>query len=266
MSMVSKHHSKKTRKQKGGNIESKSYCQCKKGCREEPMPGSTFCKIHIQGCNRVSPVNGSEPIYDPDAYNNYGDLQNNHNCYAYAFDIKEDLAKVCENKKDINGNCSLRFHQPGYSAGFKRFHNMDTIQCPDITARILADVPGAKIAQFEEKCPIGSSKIALVIDDKRDYHFYRQDRGGMWSHKPGSGKVTNKDAKGNLIYDPALADRNYTQGKDNKLNYKYFCTYMCVPRGEEGKRTFKMTRGGRRSSLKRSNLKRSNRRTKRKLK
>jgi hypothetical protein len=235
---------KLTRKRpKKGGV--KSRCQCKKGCRNLVEANSFFCSIHQQGCNRVSPLSGSEPTYDPDAYNGYSEIQNNHNCYAYAFDIKEDMETVCKDRKDENGNCSLRFHQPGYSAGFKRFRDMNIIQCPDIAARIIADVPGAAPAQFEERCPIGKSKIALVIDDKRDYHFYRQDRGGLWSHKPGSGKVTNRDSNGQLIYDPALAARDYSRGKNDKLNYKYFCTYMCVPRGE-GKRTFKMTRGGRR--------------------
>ncbi len=200
-----------------------------------------FCAKHQQGCNRVSPLSGSEPAYEPDVYNGVTDMQNNHNCYAYAFDIKENMEAAC---KDANGNCSLRFHQPGYSAGFKRFRDMNIIQCPDIAARIIADVPGAKITGFQDRCPVGTSKIGLVIDDKRDYHFYRQDRGGLWSHKPGSGKVTNRDANGNLIYDPALAARDYSKGAEDKLNYKYFCTYMCVPRGELGKRTFKMTRGG----------------------
>lgn len=231
---------------------SRAKCQCRKTCNKPALAGSAFCKLHMHGCNRVSPVSGSEPIYDPNAYNNYNDVQSNHNCYAYAFDIKENMEEVCKHKKDENGMCSLRFHQPGYSAGFKKFRDMSIIQCPDITARILADVPGAYTTSFENKCPIGSSKIALVIDDKRDYHFYRQDKGGMWSHKPGSGKVTNKDAKGNVIYDPALASRDYSKGKKDGLNYKYFCNYMCVPRGEAGKRTFKMIRGGKRKTMKRA--------------
>lgn len=232
----------KIRRQVGAGV--KTRCQCKSGCREPVEDGQMFCAKHQLGCNRVSPLSGSEPSYEPGVYNEYADMQNNHNCYAYAFDIKENMEEACKGRKDANGNCSLRFHQPGYSAGFKRFRDTNIIQCPDIAARIIADVPGAKISSFEEKCPVGTSKIGLVIDDKRDYHFYRQDRGGLWSHKPGSGKVTNRDANGNPIYDPALAARDYSRGEEDKLNYKYFCTYMCVPRGDAGKRTFKMTRGG----------------------
>jgi hypothetical protein len=238
-----------------------AQCQCVTGCKSRPLKGSAFCSYHQQGCARVSPLSGAEPAYAPDSYNGLADQQSNHNCYAYAFDINENLGAACEAKGQQAGEgCSLRFHQPGYSAGFKRFGVVNKLQCPDILARILADVPTAKVTDFQSKCPARTSKIALVIDDKRDYHFYRQDRGGMWSHKPGSGKVTNKDAAGNLIYDPALAARNYSKGvksKENSLDYKYFCSYMCVPRGD-AKKTFRMKRGGWRtegtvgSSLKRT--------------
>jgi hypothetical protein len=267
-----------------------AQCQCLRNCKRRSIKGSAFCSYHQQGCARVSPLSGAEPAYAPDSYNGLADQQSNHNCYAYAFDINEDLKAACEAKaqqtqaqqtqaqqtqaqqtqaqqtqaqqtqaqqtqaqqtqaQQTGEGCSLRFHQPGYSAGFKRFGTVNKLQCPDILARILSDVPTAKVTDFQSKCPVGTSKIALVIDDKRDYHFYRQDRGGMWSHKPGSGKVTNKDAAGNRIYDPALAARNYSKGvksKDNSLDYKYFCSYMCVPRGD-AKRTFRMKRGGRRS-------------------
>jgi hypothetical protein len=42
-------------------------------------------------------------------------------------------------------------------------------------------------------------------------------------------KVTNRDATGRLIYDPALANFNYMD-KNGRLDYDIFCSYMCVPR------------------------------------
>ena len=45
-------------------------------------------------------------------------------------------------------------------------------------------------------------KIALVIDDlgeEQDYHFYRQDSDGYWSHKPGKEEVRRVDASGKLL-------------------------------------------------------------------
>lgn len=39
-----------------------------------------------------------------------------------------------------------------------------------------------------------------------DYHWYRLDQGGLWSHKPGQTRVTKSDNAGNDIADPRTAD------------------------------------------------------------
>lgn len=98
-----------------------------------------------------------------------------------------------------------------------------------MVARLVGDNPMLKVTNFPSKCPKGTSKIGLVVDADEDYHFYRQDSNSLWSHKPGGTAVTNKDADGNLIYDPKLANRNYTKD-GSTLNYDVFCSYMCVPR------------------------------------
>ena len=97
-------------------------------------------------------------------------------------------------------------------------------------ARLLGDNPALKMCKFESKCPTGMSKIALIVDENEDYHFLRQDSNGLWSHKPGARKVTNKDANNRIIYDPALANFNYLSNNNGHLNYDIFCSYMCVPR------------------------------------
>lgn len=98
-----------------------------------------------------------------------------------------------------------------------------------MVARILGDNPNVEMTTFEEKCPAGTSKIALVVDESDDYHFFRQDSNGYWSHKPGARRVTNLDAAGNKIWDPHLAHLDYTSN-EGSLNYDLFCSYMCVPR------------------------------------
>ena len=45
----------------------------------------------------------------------------------------------------------------------------------------------------EDMCSKGTYKIALVIYSKFDYHWYRQNPDGTWSHKPGYGEVMNKE-------------------------------------------------------------------------
>ena len=51
-------------------------------------------------------------------------------------------------------------------------------------------------------------KIALVIRED-DYHWYRQNKDGKWSHKPGEFPVTNLDDAEGLITDPRNAVSSY---------------------------------------------------------
>jgi len=126
-------------------------------------------------------------------------------------------------------NCNVPFHQPGSASGHPKFSATKQKTCSDMIGRLLGDNPMLSVTTFTAKCPAHTSKIALVVDADEDYHFFRQDSNGLWSHKPGGTAVTNKDADGRLIYDPKLANRNY-DAKGSKLNYDIFCSYMCVPR------------------------------------
>ncbi|MBO7596457.1 MAG: hypothetical protein J6T70_05355 [Bacteroidales bacterium] len=52
-------------------------------------------------------------------------------------------------------------------------------------------------------------EVYLVISNGIDYHWYRRNSGGMWSHKPGTDVVKYLDASGNIIKNPAKANHNY---------------------------------------------------------
>ena len=67
-----------------------------------------------------------------------------------------------------------------------------------------ADFVFSPIGQYDI-CPEGTYKVALIYGDT-DYHWYRQNPDGTWSHKPGRTEVTNLDANGHLIYDPLYAE------------------------------------------------------------
>lgn len=73
-------------------------------------------------------------------------------------------------------------------------------------------------------CPYGSYKVALVMDPGVEFHWYRQDADGFWSHKRGHLPVTRRDASNHLIVNPQHADRNY-----GDVNYTQFCDFYCVP-------------------------------------
>jgi hypothetical protein len=184
------------------------------------------CKTHRARCSRSSPLSGYEPPFEPLRWNAKKELRETHNCFAYAMNIHDPKqVQACR----MNKNCNVPFHQPGSASGHPRFRSEKLKTCPDMMARIFGDNPSMKMTTFTGKCPAHTSKIALVVDPDEDYHFFRQDSNGMWSHKPGGMPVTNLDANDRPIYDPALASRSYNH-QGSKLNYDTFCSYMCVPR------------------------------------
>ncbi len=238
-------------------------CQCCGAVNPQfPTAESPFCVgcDKRNKCNAQSPLSGYEPVYMPSLYNKKAYVQHNHNCFAYAFDIM-DLPTPEECNGNDKDDCKVPFHQPGYASGQKRFDESGEKRCFDLLTRLKSDMPAIEIARngqpikFTDTCAKGYSKIALVIDPKQDYHFYRQDSNGFWSHKPGGTAVTNKDSAGRLIYNPELANRDNRKDDDKDgLNYNVFCGFMCVPRTlpNRAKRG-----GGKRSGGKRSGGKRS---------
>ena len=56
----------------------------------------------------------------------------------------------------------------------------------------------------------------------RDYHWYRLDGNGYWSHKPGGTCATNRDGRGKRIKDPRRADNGL-------IPYKFVC-FMTIDR------------------------------------
>jgi hypothetical protein len=216
---------RKTRKKQGAR------CQCMPSCKNPPLENSPFCAIHIRSCPRRSPLTGYEPDFNPDLYNKYKGVKEAQNCFAYAFDYRR-LPKKCT--KD---SCPVSFPQPGRASGYPKWSKVNGKRCPDLTARLFGDVPVLKMSSFEGRCPRKYSKIALVVDEDEDYHFYRQDSNGQWSHKPGATSVTHLDATKRPIYDPQLASRQYP---DSGLHYDKFCGYLCAPKT----RKLRFKRGG----------------------
>ena len=198
------------------------------------MDKSPFCAVHKRSlCKFMSPLSGFEPSYEPDLWNKDDALRHSHNCFAYASNYI-DGAKVDACRSTIG--CSVRFHVPGKDKGHRDFRQKQKRQrnymtCSDVAGRTESSL-GGKILKFEDPCPPLMSKIAIVVDDKNDLHYYRQDSNGWWSHKPGGTPVTNLDAAGVPIYCPERAARTYysENGRDVELDYRYFCCYMAIPR------------------------------------
>lgn len=88
----------------------------------------------------------------------------------------------------------------------------------------------------EPKAPEGYRLVALFISDKagnRDFHWYRQDDDGTWSHKDGRSAPSNKDDDGNIIQDPQATKH---------AAYPVFGGYFLAPRhGVALQQTFPMS-------------------------
>ena len=156
---------------------------------------------------RMLPTNGYELQYSPSSWTSYA--QNCCNCYAYAL-----------NNQVYPGTNSLWFKQQmGYYKGSS--YTYTTLTETNISTAVANDYDAynsnfdvsyvfRKIGRYDV-CPAGTYKVALVASDS-DYHWYRQDSDGLWSHKRGLNPVERTDYSGNLIIDPYIADRGtYTE-------------------------------------------------------
>jgi hypothetical protein len=190
------------------------------------------------------PVNGSEVSYQPGLWNDGGTIQLSTNCYAYALNLV---------KNPITGQSfPYRGINPGALSG-TYVNWILAFQDPNATAikgACLADanyIGGAFIQVARDYvCQQGEYKVALVIDpyeDEQDitfdYHWYRENPDGRWSHKPGITVVTLLDRSGNGIFDPQLADRvsGYIPGQVPA--YTWWIGYFAVksiPEGALGQR------------------------------
>lgn len=155
-------------------------------------------------------------------------LENNNNCYSYSFD---NMKKNYTSKP-----------QPGIFAKIPRVkRNKKEYKCKNFIGRVLADYPKSQFISTSDykngkRCNLNENTIFLALDNKGpsiDYHFYKQDSSGYWSHKPGLNKITYVDDNNNRIKNPLHADRNYENNDINnkkKYNYKIPCGFFCNPK------------------------------------
>jgi hypothetical protein len=127
-------------------------------------------------------------------------IQLHNNCYNYACDLITNT-----------------FAQPGRGGGQVHVTNL----CPDVRASALLDrlIDGSAATGDAA----GSHLVALAsIPGGTDFHWYRRDADGSWSHKPGSLAPRQLDASNQPITNPAACDR----GK-----YTNFCGWFLVNEG-----------------------------------
>ncbi len=142
--------------------------------------------------------------YNPAFWNGSAQVLQNNNCYNYASNKRTDT-----------------FAQPGRGSG--RIYT--AITCPAVSDASLRDGLHRRYACFPD-----SEKprylVALVVAPGPgfvDFHWYRRNSEGFWSHKPGSTAVRNVDNGGKVITNPETCNRGpYTQ----------FCGYFYTCRSQ----------------------------------
>jgi hypothetical protein len=141
------------------------------------------------------------PRYEPGIWNDNNGTQWSNNCYNYGCDEQTDT-----------------FAQPGRAHGVVLNWPAD-MACGPVTAGAMAD--GLVPVNCDQGCGCSECRhqVALVISPGWDYHWYRKDRDGKWTHKMGGTPATNLDNSGNIITDPRTADRG---------SYTIFCGCFCV--------------------------------------
>lgn len=115
---------------------------------------------------------------------------------------------VCQSYNDISLPSLVL--QPGDAGGYPITSYSDI----NLDYILQASISDGRIKQPNLWNKLGFGKngyyeVYLVIDQGKDYHWYRQDKGGNWSHKPGRTPVINVDASGRFISNPVRANHNY---------------------------------------------------------
>lgn len=209
----------------------------------------SLCNTIVYAKEKKIPVSGGAYKYKPTYWNKidrvymdsdgnmikYGNVMRATNCYAYAFNLK---------KNPLNGKkYCIDDNYTGLQPGGLSFERDYVQHLPigfkkgDVFGRVLLDMRQIKYKIAEMK---GSglykkiknkktSLVCLVTTKKRkyekkydkkkkivycyvaDYHWYRQDKDGYWSHKRGKTAVIRVDSKGNKIKNPMKCKRIYKE-------------------------------------------------------
>jgi hypothetical protein len=128
-------------------------------------------------------MNPGHPTFQPAFWN--GSRIGSNNCYNYT-----------------SNKATNTFAQPGRASGAP----FTSLTCASVKAAAIAD-GYEPISGYPSYVLDFKSGAALVVAPGVDYHWYRLDENGTWTHKPGGTSATNRDNSGNTITDPRTANR-----------------------------------------------------------
>lgn len=177
--------------------------------------------------NALLPTGGDEHIYE---YWKWEVQKEKANCYAYVLNTYGAVGY-----RPYPGSI-----QYGVDEAYSSSHVSLSYIKKNITRLLATDAPyynGKTITATTENARAGTRqyKIAVVFTADNpeypeigDFHFYRQDYTGYWSHKLGFNSIRQTDASGNMIENPRTANKDHWN--DGSYNYSkwggfYMVTY-----------------------------------------
>ena len=143
----------------------------------------------------IEPTPGNyEYKYSPEIYNSDQYVLRT-NCYAYAFDIINNPVTgeylYTRDEAKMSGYTKAFANQPGLFSGQYDIEDRKYLSgVKDGNERLInlveadAKAIGKNFQPYEEGME-GGYAVLLVVSPAKDYHWYRQDSDGTWSHKRG---------------------------------------------------------------------------------
>lgn len=153
----------------------------------------------LQATTSPEPIQHYAPVLNLDRWNSDPLIQGNNNCYNYA-----------------NDKITNSFAQPGTGSGhpYQEITPEEMLRASEYDGLVQLNVSASDPPPEAPEQP--NCVVALVVAEDVDFHWYRLDDNGLWSHKPGSSRARNHDGNGNLISDPRKA-ANSPFGPDYKF-------------------------------------------------
>lgn len=165
--------------------------------------------------------------FDPNFWNS-ADKIKRANCYAHAMNV------TVQNEGEKLQPGEIRKVTIDYKENLYRVATrliQEAIQ--DAASQNLGRIINMRVCEENERPQHNEYKVAFVVAPLRkdpnkffDYHWYRENYNGVWSHKPGSTQALISDASGQTIDAnnmPKGCNRNY-----RSLNYSIFWNYYMV--------------------------------------
>jgi len=150
------------------------------------------------------------------------------NCYGYVLNIPSILTPGELSTHQVMGGLDLRDIHTYTAANVRNLMARDlgpalseNSCCPE-SMRLIAGVVTNNATHFET-LPTGEL-FPKVGSQYFDFHFYKQDADGFYSHKPGTDPSSRIDASRQRITHPYAAVRSYSSA-----NYANYAGTFCIP-------------------------------------